>query len=137
LADDPALEVHVACVEDAPEIARLNLLFNGCDEPADRYAARLPDPHRVDIPILAIIAERAVGFANLRLLAPVFYPESYAELTELYVEEGARRQGVGRTLVRFAEQLALPGRRSGTVHPHRRRQSSRPGFLSRHRLPGR
>ena len=137
MADYPALEVRVARVEDTPEIARLNLLFNGCDEPPERYAARLADPHRVDTPILALIAGRAVGIANLRLLAPVFYPEPYAELTELYVEEAVRRQGVGRALVRFAEQLARQGRRRRAVHPHRRRQSSRAGLLRRHRLPGR
>ena len=60
----------------------------------------------MDTPILARTAERAVGIANLRLLAPVFYPEPYAELTELYVEEAFRRLGVGRALVQFAEQMA-------------------------------
>ena len=99
-------------MEDAPEIARLNLLFNGCDEPPERYAARLADPRRVDTPVLAYTAERAVGIANLRLLAPVFYPEPYAELTELFVEEAFRRQGVGRALVHYTEQLA---RHNGAV----------------------
>ncbi len=109
MADYPALEVRIARVEDAPEIARLNLLFNGCDEPPEHYAARLADPCRVDTPILALIAGRVAGIANLRLLAPVFYPEPYAEMTELFVEEAARRQGIGRALVRFAEQFAQPG----------------------------
>ncbi len=109
MADYPAHEVRVAGVEDASSIARLNLVFNGCDEAAERYAARLADPHRVDTPILALIAGRAAGIANLRLLVPVFYPEPYAELTELYVEESGRRQGIGQALVRFAEQLARQG----------------------------
>ena len=102
-------DVHPARVEDAPEIARLNLLFNGSDEPPEHYAARLANPGRVDTPLLAVVAGRAVGIANLRLLAPVFYPEPYAELTELFVEEDFRRQGVGQALVRFAEQLARQG----------------------------
>ena len=47
-----------------------------------------------------------MGIANLRRLSPVFYPEPYAELTELFVEEAYRRLGVGRALVAYAEQLA-------------------------------
>jgi GNAT superfamily N-acetyltransferase len=34
------------------------------------------------------------------------YTEPYAELTELFVEEGFRRQGVGKCLVAHAEKLA-------------------------------
>jgi GNAT superfamily N-acetyltransferase len=109
LSDPYPCELRPATIEDATEIARLNLLFNGCDEPPERYAARLADPGRVDTPLLAFVTGRAVGIANLRLLAPVFYPEPYAELTELFVEEAFRRQGVGRALVHFAEQLARQG----------------------------
>ena len=102
-------QVRSATPTDAPQLARLNLLFNSCDEPAENYAARLADPGRVDTPLLAETNGRAVAFANLRLLQPVFYPEPYAELTELFVEEAYRRQGVGRLLVAHAERLALAG----------------------------
>ena len=100
------MEVRIALVADAPEIARLNRLFNGSGEPPERYAARMANPRRVDTPLLAFAAGHAVGIANLRLLAPVFYPEPYAELTELFVEEAFRHQGVGRALLHLAEGLA-------------------------------
>ena len=108
MAVPAAFTVRAARAEDAPEIARLNLLFNGSDEPPERYASRLRNPGRVDTPLIALApgGGRAVGIANLRLLAQVFYPEPYAELTELFVEEGFRRQGVGRALVVLTEQLA-------------------------------
>ena len=61
----------------------------------------------MDTPILVELGGRAIGLANLRLLQPVFYSEPYAELTELFVEEGYRRLGAGRALIRFAEQLAI------------------------------
>lgn len=109
MAEPSSPELRIAETADAPDIARLNLLFNGCSEPAEHYAARLADPRRVDTPLLALVAGTAVGIANLRLLAPVFYPEPYAELTELYVEEAYRRQGLGRALVEFAERLARQG----------------------------
>lgn len=103
------LIIRTALPDDAPEIARLNKLFNGVDEPAANYAVRLVDAHRVDIPILAELDGRVIGLANLRLLPTVFYSEMYAELTELFVEEGYRRHGVGRALVTYAEGLALDG----------------------------
>jgi GNAT superfamily N-acetyltransferase len=103
------LNIHTALPEDAPEIARLNKLFNGVDEPADNYARRIRDAQRVDTPILAEIDGRVIGLANLRLLPPVFYSEMYAELTELFVEEGFRHHGTGRALVSYAEELALAG----------------------------
>jgi ribosomal protein S18 acetylase RimI-like enzyme len=46
------------------------------------------------------------GFACLRVVPCVLYAEPYAELTELYVEPEFRRQGVGRALIAYAEQLA-------------------------------
>ncbi len=106
MPDQPNLTVRVASAADAAEIARLNRLFNGVDEPPENYARRMVDPLRVDIPILAELDGQAVGIAGLRLVPAVFYPFPYAELTELYVEESARRIGAGAALIRFAEQLA-------------------------------
>ncbi len=101
-----SINVRLAGVADAPELARLNLAFNGVVESSDCLAGRLRHPQRVDHPILAEVDGRAVGFACLRLLPCVFYPEPYAELTELYVEPGWRRKGVARVLMAFAEDRA-------------------------------
>ncbi len=109
MPDQSLFTVRLAAPGDAPEIARLNRLFNGVDEPPENYAHRLADPLRVDTPILAIINGRVIGIANLRLLPAVFYSAPYAELTELFVEESARRLGAGAALVSFAEQLARQG----------------------------
>jgi GNAT superfamily N-acetyltransferase len=109
MPDQFHLTVRVAALADAPEIARLNRLFNGVDEPPVNYARRLADPRRVDTPILAEINGRVIGIANLRLLTAIFYSAPYAELTELFVEESARRLGAGAALVSFAEQLARQG----------------------------
>jgi GNAT superfamily N-acetyltransferase len=98
--------VRAALPSDAAEIAKLNLLFNQVDAPAAVYAARLEDERRVDTPILAVIDGAAVGIANVRILPAVFYREPYAELTELFVIEEYRRQGIGKALIEFAESLA-------------------------------
>lgn len=102
----PGLILRTATPEDAHHLARLNLLFNGVAEAPLAYASRLTDLKRVDTPVLALLEEQAIGLANLRLLQPVLYAERYAEVTELYVLEGYRRQGVGRRLMNFVAWLA-------------------------------
>lgn len=101
-----AIEVRPAGLDDASEIARLNGLFNGSTEPPEAYLPRLADPERVDTPLLAWVEGKAAGIANLRLARQVFYPEPYAELSELFVEEAYRRRGIGRALILHAEELA-------------------------------
>jgi GNAT superfamily N-acetyltransferase len=71
-----------------------------------RLAARLADPKCVETPIIAQVEGRAVGFACLRLVPSLCYDPTYAELTELFVEEACRRRGIGQALVAYAEQLA-------------------------------
>ena len=97
---------RVATPDDAQELARLNLAFNGASEPAENLAERLSDPRRVETPILAERDNRLVGFAGVRIVPCEFYPTPHAELTELYVEPAYRRQGVGRALAAHAERLA-------------------------------
>jgi ribosomal protein S18 acetylase RimI-like enzyme len=88
------------------ELARLNTLFNGACDSAEQIAARLSDPRRVECALLAEVDERIIGFAGLRIVPTLFYPQPYAELTELFVEEAYRRRGAGRALVTHAESLA-------------------------------
>jgi len=103
------LKIYIAKPSDSPEIARLMHLFNGVDEPADNYARRLADPRRIDTPILAEDGNQVIGIANLRLLPAALTSETYAELTDLFVEERARRLGAGEALVSFVEELARQG----------------------------
>lgn len=100
------LLIRVATAEDAAAIAHLNTLFNGSSEPADILASRLADPHHVEKALLAEMDGQVVGFAGLRIAPALFYPTPQAELTELFVLEAYRRQGVGRALILYAESLA-------------------------------
>jgi GNAT superfamily N-acetyltransferase len=100
------IAIRPAALCDTSELARLNTAFNDSREPPAAYAVRLAAADRVDHPILAWAGERAVGLANLRLLLPALFPDAYAEITELFVEEQYRRLGIGRQLVAFAEEMA-------------------------------
>jgi ribosomal protein S18 acetylase RimI-like enzyme len=92
------------------QLVRMNTLFNGASDSAEQIAARLTDPRRVETVILAETEGCIVGFAALRLVPCVFFAEPYAEMTELYVDEGYRRRGVGRMLVAHCESLARAAR---------------------------
>jgi len=100
------ITVRVATTADLDGLARLNALFNGVDTTAEQIAERLADPRCVEIPIVAEVDHRIVGFAGVRVVPQIFYAGAHAELTELFVEEGYRRRGIARALIEFAERLA-------------------------------
>ncbi|MGC9523776.1 MAG: GNAT family N-acetyltransferase [Anaerolineae bacterium] len=99
--------VRIADLADAAELARLNAAFNEVYEPPEAVAARLSNPGRVEMPLIATDGVRTVGFAALRIVPCVFYATPHAELTELYVEPAYRRRGIARRLVALAERLAV------------------------------
>jgi cytidine deaminase len=98
--------IRTATPDDAPELARLNGVFNETDTPAELIAARLADPHRIETAVVAEIDGRLVGFASLRITTSPFYRKPGAELSELYVEPEYQRQGIGRALALYTEELA-------------------------------
>jgi len=100
------VEIVLAAIEDAPAIAKLNLLFNEVDENADAIARRMRDPACVETVILAKTADEMVGFALVRVVPSVLYSKPHAELTELFVVENHRQRGIGGELIAYAEQIA-------------------------------
>jgi ribosomal protein S18 acetylase RimI-like enzyme len=103
------VRTRIASIQDAPALASMNAAFNDSLETSEQIAQRLADPHRVETPIIAELDDEIVGFAAVRLVPCVFYPAPHAELTELFVEPGYRRRGIGRALLLHAERLALDG----------------------------
>jgi ribosomal protein S18 acetylase RimI-like enzyme len=103
---NPDIVTRTARLDDAQELARLNLAFNEVRSSPEAIARRLADPQRVEQPLVAEIDGRVVGFAALRVVPCVFYEDPHGEVTELYVEEGYRRLGVGRALLALAESMA-------------------------------
>ena len=99
--------ISIATVEDAPVIAKLNLLFNEVDESPEAIAVRMKNPSCVETVILAKVAEEAVGFALVRVVPSVLYTAPHAELTELYVIDEYRQRGIASDLIAFAEKVAV------------------------------
>ncbi|NWF62791.1 MAG: GNAT family N-acetyltransferase [Chloroflexi bacterium] len=99
--------ISLASIHDAPAIATLNLIFNEATDPAEAIAARMSDPAGVETVVLAKVADKAVGFALVRVTPSVLYSTPHAELTELYVMEKFRQRGIASGLIAFAEQIAV------------------------------
>lgn len=100
------ITISLATIEDAPAIAKLNLLFNEATDPTEAIATRMSDPYCVETVILAKVMDEAVGFALVRVVPSVLYSTPHAELTELYVLDEYRQRGIASELIAFAEQVA-------------------------------
>ncbi|GAB4499964.1 MAG: hypothetical protein OHK0052_15740 [Anaerolineales bacterium] len=105
-----AIRVRLVSAESAARdleaLARLNREFNEVRTSAAQLRQRLAAPNCVEYPFIAEMDDEIVGFGALRMVAQVFYAGLHAELTEFYVAAPYRRRGVGRALLKFAEQLA-------------------------------
>ncbi|HWP42771.1 MAG TPA: GNAT family N-acetyltransferase [Blastocatellia bacterium] len=100
------MNVRIATENDADALARLNNRFNKTNDTAQQVAARIKAIPLAETALVAELEGSVVGFACLRITRSLCYDFALAELTELYVEEGYRRRGVGRALVEQAERLA-------------------------------
>ena len=91
---------------DLVSFAKLNYEFNGVamtpEQVADRFRSTQPN----EIVVVAEMGDHIVGFACVQICNSVCYAQPWAELTELYVRDSCRRRGIGRGLIREAEQLA-------------------------------
>jgi ribosomal protein S18 acetylase RimI-like enzyme len=101
-----AISIRAATPADAPALAQFNAAFNGVHDPPEQIAARMAAAGALETALLAEVDGQVAGFACLRVVPCLLYAEPYAELTELYVDPGHRRRGVGRALIGAAEQLA-------------------------------
>ncbi|MBQ3141330.1 MAG: GNAT family N-acetyltransferase [Clostridia bacterium] len=96
--------VRAACPADAEALLALNTAFNGVSEiTAQQIRRSIQSNDREQV----FVAERegtVIGFCCVQVFKSFCYAVNYAEITELYVADGCRSQGVGGTLLRFAEQ---------------------------------
>jgi len=101
-----SINVRLATPEDAPELARMLDLFDRQGATPAQVATRLLACQHVLSTFLAELHGQPVGFACLRLVPHLQGDEPYAELTDIYVDAPARRQGVARALIAHIETVA-------------------------------
>ncbi|AFC27309.1 GCN5-like N-acetyltransferase [Paenibacillus mucilaginosus 3016] len=95
--------VRLACPEDADGLVRLNREFNGVvDITAEEVSRSLRlGPELVAVAILDGVLS---GFACAQSFTSFCYRERQAEITELFVMETARGQGLARELLLLLEE---------------------------------
>ena len=94
-----AVQIRGATAQDAQVFFALNLAFNGEGVASPQEAALAlahPGPERV---LLAFVAGEPAGFLCGLLKRSACYSRPSAEVTELYVCPGCRRQGVARPVL--------------------------------------
>lgn len=94
---------RVANPGDALELKRLNEAFNG---EGSNTLERIREALAREDAETVFVAEsegRLLGFCCGQLLKSICYSVFYTEITELYVEEALQRQGIGKGLLRYAE----------------------------------
>ena len=101
------IDFRVAQLADAPELKKLNDLFNG--DGCNTLEAIEESLRRNEQEIVCVAADgnKLVGFCCGQFLKSMCYPYSYAEITELYVMDEYRKQGIGRHLLHFVEDILV------------------------------
>jgi len=109
------VNIRRATPEDAHELHRLNEIFSGEWSNSSEGIAdslRMNDREAVYV---ADVENQLVGFSCGQIFRSMCYPSPYAEITELFVSEEYRRQGIGRRLM---EHMEADLRKRGVNHFH-------------------
>jgi GNAT superfamily N-acetyltransferase len=99
--------IREATAADAALLAPLMAEFN--EEPsltAEQMLNRMRAGQATERALLAFVADEAVGFCVVRIMAWLSADHPYAELTELFVRPAMRRQGIAAALMERAQALA-------------------------------
>ena len=104
--DKGELIVREATAKDLEDLVWLNALFNDVIISTTYLAQQMDTPNRVETALIARMGNTVIGFAALRIVPCLFYPDPQGEITELYVLAPYRRQGVAKKMIEYAENLA-------------------------------
>jgi ribosomal protein S18 acetylase RimI-like enzyme len=97
------VNIREAKPSDAPELQRLNEIFNGPGLSAAEEIASALRENPDELVLVAEDGEGLCGFLCGRVFRSFCYPEKNAEVTELYVDPAHRRRGVAQALMEHME----------------------------------
>ncbi|MGG4095244.1 N-acetyltransferase family protein [Paenibacillus lautus] len=98
-------QIRLASHSDASVLVRLNWEFNEVQMPFTDVEDRLKQSG--EIVAIAYIGDEAVGFACAQSFQSFCYRELIGEITEMYIQERARRQGLAGLLIAFLEEQLI------------------------------
>lgn len=97
------LLVREAVKEDIPFLIELNDQFNGVRRSLEEVEMDLLNAR--EIIVVAVMEERVVGFACGQTYKSFCYAEHQAEITEMYIQESARRNGLAGMMIERLEEI--------------------------------
>jgi len=102
--------IRIAQYADAQELQKLNDLFNGKNTNTLIAIQESLKTNTKEIVCVAADEDQLVGFCCGQICKSMCYPAFYAEITELFVLDEYRRQGIGKQLLKLMEsELAKRG----------------------------
>lgn len=99
----PNLLVREAVKKDVPFLIELNDQFNGVRRSRGEVETDLLNGREVIV--VAVMEERVVGFACGQIYKSFCYAEHQAEITEMYIQESARRNGLAGMMIERLEGI--------------------------------
>ncbi len=100
------IQIRPATPDDAAAILYLNERYDDVRSTEAQIRDQIARCQDIETALLAEVAGQMVGFLSLRLLPQITDPETYAEVTELFVDQDFRRIGVAQALMERAATLA-------------------------------
>lgn len=99
---EPKLFVRVAVQEDIPSLIELNYLFNGVQRSIEEVEKDFINSRETIV--VALMEEQVVGFACGQIYKSFCYTDYQAEITEMYIQEYARRKGLAVRMIALLEE---------------------------------
>lgn len=99
------MKIHRITPEDIPAFFKLNEAFNGPSMHTVQEMRNSLKTNRNEIVLIAYSEHAAVGFICGQIKYSVCYERPSAEITELFVAETYRRQGIASQLMKQIERL--------------------------------
>jgi len=109
------IDIRLANNNDAPELEKLNGLFNGDGNNTIEAIEESLKGNEHETVCVAADGDKLVGFCCGQIMKSICYSYKFAEITELYVMEDYRRQGIGRQLFDITENELI---KRGVKHFH-------------------
>lgn len=99
----PKLLVRKAVLEDIPSLVQLNYLFNGVQRSIGEVETDLLNTS--EIIVVAVLEDQVVGYACGQIYKSFCYPEDQAEITEMYIQDFARKNGLAVMMIERLEEI--------------------------------
>lgn len=98
------IEIRKAVISDADVLYKLNEDFNGKGTTEIDLLKNSLLNNEQEIVFVASVNNKTVGFCCVQIFKSMCYSKYYAEITELYVDEGFRRMGIAAKIFEYVEE---------------------------------